>query len=64
MKPAKEVIDMAEKEEKSDEVKHKVILIRLHEGPSVGERLALSAINYIGGIVTALGAVILFFRLM
>lgn len=55
---------MAETKEESNKVEHKVILIRLHEGPSVGERLALSAINYIGGVVTALGAVILFFRLM
>lgn len=51
------------KKEVSDEVKHKVIIIRLREGPSVGERLALSAINFIGGICAAIGAAVLIIRL-
>lgn len=54
---------MARKEEKADETRYKVINIRLHEGPSLGERLALSAIGFIGGISAALGAVLLVLRL-
>lgn len=63
MNCAKEAHDMARKEEKADETRYKVINIRLHEGPSLGERLALSAIGFIGGISAALGAVLLVLRL-